>query len=114
MITPATSDHTLLINALASVTPESVSKGGSDLPKAILESIARFDTKEAGKIILWSDGTDTSINTSELEPSIRSHKQVSIDTIGMGGTDPVPIPLGRDVFGNTRYLTFEGKVITTT
>lgn len=112
-LVPFTLDSKTLGDAISALSTESVSQGGSDLPAAAVSTIARFDAGETGEIVLYSDGDDQPADFVNVEPLMRSHPNVRIDTVGIGGNEPEPIPLSRDMFGNVRYKQVAGEAIKT-
>lgn len=114
LVSPLTSEHSSLLTFLASIDSRSIGEGGTDFHDALSLSTGRFETKEnlPHAIALLSDGGD-----KEDTPSMNSiknifqNKNTSLVTIGLGQTQPSPIPVGRDPLGEIVYKKFQWEVV---
>ncbi len=111
--TPLTSDIPAFLTFLSAANTDSVRKQGTDLVAALKSSVARLESNKDNDrglaIVLLSDGGDeVKGDFVSLAKKIKD-KGVSVITVGLGGNDPVPIPMGQDPFGRTIYKKYLGK-----
>lgn len=60
-----------------------------------------------------SDGDDRPVDLTALKPQARTFEKVHIMSIGIGGSEPAPLIIGRDLLGNTQYKLSGGKILET-
>lgn len=109
LVSPLTTEHASLLTFLASIDSKSIGEGGTDFREALSIAIERFDTKESTPraIVLLSDGGDREdFPDIALLRELFRGKSVQVTTVGIGNTKPSPIPIGRNLFGETAYKTF--------
>ena len=96
---PLTLDHGALIMFLDFLRPGLVSEQGTDISRAIEESLRGLETSEKGKsILLITDGEDHGRGLDEAIESARE-RGVRIFVVGVGTESGEPIPL-KDNEGN--------------
>lgn len=110
---PMTFDREMFLNFLETAGPDDVSIGGTNLAEAIGVALERLtvqaETQRGKAIVLITDGDQTVDRGITSLATIAKQKNVPIFTVGIGSTEGVRIPEGRDVFGKTVYIQYQGK-----
>lgn len=116
LVSPLTSDYSSLLTFLSSIDSKSIREGGTNFSEALKLSLERFDTTEQTPhvIVLLSDGGDEEDlpDTASLR-NIFTKENTFLVSLGMGGTDPVPLSVGKNPFGETVYKKYEGELVLT-
>ena len=120
ILSPITFDTASFVDILNSASTEDVMIQGTDLSKALSMSLARFDNSldedenDKGRaIVLISDGGED--ESPALMPVLEEAKRLNVPiyTLGIGDSKGVPIPEGRDVFGDIVYKKHNGNIVYT-
>ena len=114
---PLTLDHSVFQNFLKEISSDDLAKQGTNLAEALEISLARLEIKndkERSKaIILFSDGDETVNSRIQDIAKVTRDKGVKIYTIGVGSEKGMPIPDGRDEWGDIIYKKYHGKIVLT-
>lgn len=120
VLSPITFDTDSFINILDSASTDDVIKQGTDLARALQVSLDRFsdtesDNKKASSraIVLISDGGEEETTALSVQIERAKKMRVPVYTLGIGSVRGVPIPEGRDVFGDIVYKKYHGKTVYT-
>lgn len=112
---PLSYDKGAFLTFLERVSPNLLSKQGTNLAGAVQTSLDRFDmTASQSKVILLiSDGEDK--DTKRLQAAIdeASRKKIPVFTVGIGSERGGRIPVSRNWFGDVDYLRHKGQVVVT-
>jgi len=112
---PLSYDKGAFLTFLERVSPNLLSKQGTNLAGAVQTSLDRFDmTASQSKVILLiSDGEDK--DTKRLQAAIdeASRKKIPVFTVGIGSERGGRIPVSRNWFGDVEYLRHKGQVVVT-
>lgn len=112
---PLTLDHTIFLNFLNHISSADLGKQGTNLADALEVSLSRLEVQapdERGKaILLFSDGEETLSGDAEKMAKMAKEKGIPIFTVGVGSEKGVPIPEGRDAFGNIVYKRWKGEIV---
>ena len=113
---PLTTDTSAFLTFLDGVSYNDVGKQGTDINAALRASIDRFyseqDKKRGRSLVIISDGGEDANGDISAFAKVAGDLNIKIFTIGIGSTDGVPIPEGRDVFGHVSYKKYQGKIVT--
>lgn len=114
LVSPLTSEHSSLLSFLASIDSKSIGEGGTDFREALTVATERFETQDdtPHTIVLLSDGGDQedAPDTGSIR-SIFQGKHTNLVTVGIGKTEPSPIPVGHNPIGDVVYKKFEGETV---
>lgn len=115
--TPLTLDEHAFLTFLEGIDTNDVAHQGTNLAEALKASIERFHAQDADKrgkaIILMSDGGEEENGNYQNFTHIAKQEGIIVYTIGIGGTKPVPIPEGVDLFGHQSFKTYQGETVLT-
>lgn len=110
---PLTQDKNTFLTFLQRIDPSLMTTPGTDLAKAIETGIDRFDlnASQSKAIVLVSDGEDQ--NKERLDKALKEAKRkgIVIFTIGVGSQNGAPIPVSRNVWGEIRYKSHQGRQV---
>lgn len=116
VVAPMTQDTQAVSTFIAGLTVEDVMEQGTDIQEALDLSLARFgnvDEDRGRMIVLVTDGGDeVEVELDTLLEEARN-QGVVVSTVGVGGSSPVPIPEGKDMFGRSVYTTYLGEQVMT-
>ena len=107
---PITTDYNIAKTFLSNISTNMVSSQGTNIGSAIDECMSSFDLENGtNKVILvFSDGEDHEAQAI-ASAKIAKENGVLVHTIGMGGTNGVPIPMSNGSFKTDR----NGKKVVT-
>ena len=111
---PLTMDHNTAKNLLGALDFSTIEKGGTRIDYAIEMARARFTREEdiAKVIIVFTDGE--SLEGKPVEAAKKAYKEgIIINTVGIGSTSGVQIPISRGPFGDVQYKKYKGREIVT-
>jgi len=108
-------DKGAFLTFLERVSPNLLSKQGTNLAGAIQTSLDRFDmTASQSKVILLiSDGEDKDKQRLESAIAEAGRKKIPVFTVGIGSERGGRIPVSRNWFGDIEYLRHKGQVVVT-
>ncbi len=113
-ICPLTMDHNAAKTLLGALDFSTVEKGGTRIDYAIEMARARFTKEEdiAKVIIVFTDGE--SLEGKPVEAAKKAYREgIIINTVGIGSTSGVQIPISRGPFGDIQYKKYKGREIVT-
>jgi len=105
LVSPLTLDHDWLIRNLDRVNVGLV-EDGTAIGSALTSAVARLKDRDAKTklIVLLTDGAN---NAGKVLPLTAAEAAkalgIRIYTVGAGSDGPVPVPVGKDMFGKTVY-----------
>jgi Ca-activated chloride channel family protein len=118
---PLTSDYRAVRMFMQSISPDMMTNQGTSIGLAIDKSIQSFDMENGVNkaIIVMSDGEDHEGQAEEMAKSARE-MNIIVNTVGMGTTEPSPIPeyengrivgLKKDDAGQTVFTTLNEEML---
>jgi Ca-activated chloride channel family protein len=105
LVSPLTLDHDWLLNRLDDVHIGMV-EDSTAIGSALASAAARLKDRDSKTkiIVLLTDGANNAGKVQPLTAAEAAHAfGIKIYTIGAGSTGPVPVPVGKDMFGQTMY-----------
>jgi Ca-activated chloride channel family protein len=98
-VCPVTSDQTVVKQFIDLISPDLVSSLGSNLTAGLTVALSRLQSEstQGGRIVLLSDGEDSTLQGSPIIGEIRK-KGVRIDALGIGTTTGAEIQLPNGTF----------------
>jgi Ca-activated chloride channel family protein len=105
LVSPLTLDHDWLIRNLDRVQIGLV-EDGTAIGSAIASATARLKDRDSKTkiIVLLTDGANNAGKVQPLTAAEAAHALgIKIYTIGAGSDGPVPVPVGKDMFGKSVY-----------
>jgi len=110
---PLTQDKNTFLTFLQRIDPSMLTNQGTNIAGAIETGIDRFDltASQSRVLVLVSDGEDQ--NKERLDRALNEAKRkgILIYTVGIGSRNGGPIPVSRNVWGEIRYKTFQGRTV---
>jgi Ca-activated chloride channel homolog len=99
LLLPATEDLTALDNLLNALHPEMITAQGTDIEAGLLRGIESFTEifESRRTLVLFTDGELLSGDPARLARRVEDEK-ISLVIVGVGGSTPVPVPLGGGVY----------------
>ncbi|MBU1107197.1 MAG: VWA domain-containing protein [Candidatus Riflebacteria bacterium] len=112
---PLSYDKGAFLTFLERVSPNLLTKQGTNLAGAIQTSLDRFDmTASQSKVILLiSDGEDKDKQRLQAAIDEAGRKKIPVFTVGIGSEKGGRIPVSRNWFGDVEYLRHKGQVVIT-
>ncbi|PKL39311.1 MAG: hypothetical protein CVV41_21480 [Candidatus Riflebacteria bacterium HGW-Riflebacteria-1] len=112
---PLSYDKGAFLTFLERVSPNLLSKQGTDLAGAVQTSLDRFDmnASQSKVILLISDGEDKDPNRLQAAIAEAARKKIPVFTVGIGSERGGRIPVSRNWFGDVDYLRHKGQVVVT-
>ncbi|MBD5385322.1 VWA domain-containing protein [bacterium] len=98
---PVTNDYVSAKMFLNSITPDQVANQGTNIAAAIDMATRSFsDNKDIGKAIILLTDAEELENPEGVMQAVEqaSKRNIQIDVIGVGGSEPVQIPQGRSSY----------------
>ncbi len=105
LVSPLTLDHDWLLSRLDDVHLGMV-EDSTAIGSAIASAANRLKDRDSKTkiIVLLTDGANNAGKVQPLTAAEAAHTfGIKIYTIGAGSTGPVPVPVGKDMFGQTMY-----------
>lgn len=114
---PLTLDHNVFLTFLKNISSDDIGMQGTNLAQAIEVSLHRLEvntTEKRGKaILLFSDGEETISSDAKKMAERAGEKNIPIFTVGVGSEEGMPIPEGKNRFGEIVYKTWQGETVIT-
>lgn len=95
---PVTSDYISASSFLNTIDPSQLTEQGTNISDAIDAATASFsDNKSVGRAIVLITDAEELENVEAVDASVKNARKsgIQVDVIGVGSTEPVPIPEGR-------------------
>jgi Ca-activated chloride channel family protein len=112
---PLTQDKNTFLTFLQRLDPSLLTKQGTSLAGALETGIDRFDltASQSRVLVLVSDGEDRDPERLKKALDEARRKNITIFTVGIGSEDGAPIPIGRNIWGEFQYKTYQGRQVVT-
>ncbi|NUM81874.1 VWA domain-containing protein [bacterium] len=117
---PMTSDYSALHMFLDAIETSTTTSAGTNFTEALqtaAQAFIRHDGETSGSsagkaIIMFSDGEDHSTDASTMIQTL-NEQNIRVYTVGVGTSNPVPIPVYDEQGNQYDYKKYNGSVVTT-